>query len=63
MIAFGHCWSDIQDYSLGQIKIFLRSAARLEKERRAMMISGLRLAAWGKDETVEKIVNSLGSFD
>ncbi|MGK7896509.1 MAG: hypothetical protein AB4372_23540, partial [Xenococcus sp. (in: cyanobacteria)] len=61
LIAAGHQWQDIQDYSLGQIKIFLKAANQLEGQRRAAMISDLRLAAWGEGKQIQRVLDSLYS--
>lgn len=59
----GHQWQDIQNYTYGQLKIFLQAAQALEAKRRANQISDLRLAAWGQGEDVKHIVNTFQSLD
>ena len=59
MIAAGHSWEQIQDYSFGQIKLFLEAAQKIENQRRAATIQDLRLAAWGEGKAVGEFVKKL----
>ena len=58
-MAAGHSWTEIQDYSFGQIKSFLEAAVMIENRRRAQTICDLRLAAWGEVKVVSKTVEKL----
>ena len=55
----GHSWHDIQTYSFAQIQLFLKAANQLEGQRRAAMISDLRLAAWGEGKQIQRVLDSL----
>ena len=56
MIAFGHSWETIQNYSLGQIKIFLKSAEIIKKQELAINLENQRLAHWGDGKQVTKLI-------
>ena len=59
LIAAGHSYSEIAEYTLGQIRIFSKYAAELERERRAMLIGDLAIASQGEGKAIAGKVKEL----
>ena len=58
----GHSWGDIQNYSFGQIKLFLEAEQKLKNQAQAATITATRLAAWGQGKEVSKVVHKLSNY-
>lgn len=59
LIAAGHNYSEIADYTLAQIKIFAKYAQELERERRGSLIADLAIASQGDGKAIGKAVDRL----
>ena len=59
LIAAGHNYSEIADYTLAQIKIFAKYAQELERERRGSLIADLAIASQGDGKAISKAVDRL----
>ena len=59
LIAYGHQWSEIREYTLAQFNLFLEECNELEKERRAIAIADGALAANGDKKGLEKRIREL----
>jgi hypothetical protein len=59
LIAAGHNYSEIADYTLSQVKIFAKYAQELERERRATLIADLAIASQGSSKGIGQAVDRL----
>lgn len=58
LIGAGHSLSDVRDYTLGQVKAYMRAIARAEARREQRMASAAR-SAWMDGKDFKKYVESL----
>lgn len=61
LINAGHRWTDLQDYSLGEIGVFLRTAIDQDSRLRATNIYETFLATQGDGDAVTKHIKQLAS--
>lgn len=59
LISAGHCWPDIQGYTLAQIRLFGNASARLHRESDRMALLTAR-AAWTDAAVFKGVLNELG---
>lgn len=59
LIAAGHAWREIRDYSLGQIRLFADAAGRATRERDRTALLCAR-AAWSEGPLFSKLMDALG---
>lgn len=52
----GHKWEDIQNYTLGQFKVFCAAAARLKAREQAALVSSVYVGAQGTGKSVKETV-------
>jgi len=56
LIGVGHTWSDVRRYTLKQVYVFYRLAAKRADEEVASLMESIRSAAWAdKKEFTEEI--------
>jgi hypothetical protein len=60
LIKVGHSWSEIQDYSYGQIKLFIESALTIEAEERRFNLIQSAIAAQGDSKAIKSAIKDLG---
>ena len=60
LIKFGHSWSEIQNYSFAQIKLFSSAAIEIEAEDRRNYVLETAIAAQGDSKAIQKAVKQLG---
>jgi hypothetical protein len=59
LISAGHSWKDIQDYSFGEIQVFLSSINKLEAAERSETLSLRWMSAHLKYEGIEKLAKAI----
>jgi hypothetical protein len=57
LLSVGHRWSDIQDYTLAQFRVFCEAAIRFKAQEQAGLIAGVNVAQDGK--AAKKVVDQL----
>ena len=61
MIANGHSYSEISEYTLSQIRIFSKYSLILERERRAALIADMAYVSQGDGKAIVKKLKELSS--
>jgi hypothetical protein len=59
LIASGHRFSDIQGYTLGQMRGFLQAVVRQEAAMDARLLSLIAIGSRGESNTLEKSLERL----
>lgn len=59
LIAFGHRWEEIREYSLNQIQLFLEAGRAVEQRSRAIHVVDAAIAAQADSATIRKHCDSL----
>lgn len=59
MIKHGHSWSEIQNYTSAQIKLFYECAMKLEAEERAALITDTAIASQGTEKSIKQAIDQL----
>jgi hypothetical protein len=59
LIAHGHSWNELQDLTLGQMKVFAISALRVEHTALAKQLQGVFVAHHGNADNLQKFTEAL----
>lgn len=61
LIRAGHSWSEIQNYTAAQIRLFLDCAVKLDKEERGNGIVDVAIASQGSQKNINEACKKLSS--
>jgi hypothetical protein len=59
-VSYGHRWPDIQDYTLGQLQLFLDAHQTIEAEQRRNRLIETAIAAQGDSKKIKETADLLG---
>ena len=59
LIQSGHAWSEIENYTIPQLKLFAKYAQQIEQEKRAVLMADNAIASQGTSKAIASKIKEL----